>query len=210
MAGVAGRYGQLVTELTTSASTSATSPSTATRASTRKTSNSRSNSGLQSTASNLRAQQGPSEEAARAKGRKSPAAAQKPHHDHHHHIVAALDNGTGCLVCGKDDDHPNILLCEGCNDEYHTYCLRPALNSIPEGDWFCGMYQCLKKGSKHAFKIIFCLLDTLTSYSINDIPPPQINILLSFLTLQYFPNPSYNERQQICASLSTLTKSMMT
>mmetsp|Transcript_38276 Transcript_38276/g.84038 ORF Transcript_38276/g.84038 Transcript_38276/m.84038 type:complete len:473 (-) Transcript_38276:63-1481(-) len=141
MAGVAGRYGQLVTDLTTSASAtcSATSPSTATRASTRKTSNSRSNSGLHSTASNLRAQQGSRKEAARAMGSKSPAAAQKPHPDGHHHTAAALDNGTGCLVCGKDDDHPNILLCEGCNDEYHTYCLRPALNSIPEGDWFCDL-----------------------------------------------------------------------
>lgn len=47
-------------------------------------------------------------------------------------------HGTGCLVCGLDNDHANILLCERCNDEYHTYCLRPALNSVPDGDWFCG------------------------------------------------------------------------
>mmetsp|Transcript_26998 Transcript_26998/g.77871 ORF Transcript_26998/g.77871 Transcript_26998/m.77871 type:complete len:468 (-) Transcript_26998:1237-2640(-) len=48
-------------------------------------------------------------------------------------------HGTGCLVCGLDNDHANILLCERCNDEYHTYCLRPALNSVPEGDWFCDL-----------------------------------------------------------------------
>jgi hypothetical protein len=29
--------------------------------------------------------------------------------------------GTGCLCCGADDDHANLLLCEGCNAEYHTY-----------------------------------------------------------------------------------------
>ena len=29
--------------------------------------------------------------------------------------------GTGCLSCGEDDDHANLLLCEGCNAEYHTY-----------------------------------------------------------------------------------------
>lgn len=29
--------------------------------------------------------------------------------------------GTGCLFCGADDDHANLLLCEGCNAEYHTY-----------------------------------------------------------------------------------------
>lgn len=45
--------------------------------------------------------------------------------------------GTGCLSCGEDDDHANILLCEGCNDEYHTYCLDPPLRSVPTGDWYC-------------------------------------------------------------------------
>ena len=28
--------------------------------------------------------------------------------------------GTGCLACGRDDDHANLLLCEACNAEYHT------------------------------------------------------------------------------------------
>ena len=28
--------------------------------------------------------------------------------------------GTGCLSCGRDDDHANLLLCEACNAEYHT------------------------------------------------------------------------------------------
>ena len=46
--------------------------------------------------------------------------------------------GTGCLTCGEDDDHANLLLCEACNDEYHTYCLDPPLRSVPTGDWFCG------------------------------------------------------------------------
>jgi hypothetical protein len=31
--------------------------------------------------------------------------------------------GTGCLACGADDDHANLLLCEACNAEYHTYVL---------------------------------------------------------------------------------------
>ena len=47
------------------------------------------------------------------------------------------DFGTGCLACGVDDDHANLLLCEGCNDEYHTYCLEPPLTAVPSGDWFC-------------------------------------------------------------------------
>ncbi len=43
----------------------------------------------------------------------------------------------GCQKCGRDDDHPNLLLCEACNDEYHIYCLDPPLYSVPDGDFFC-------------------------------------------------------------------------
>jgi hypothetical protein len=45
---------------------------------------------------------------------------------------------SGCQVCGFDDDHANLLLCEGCETELHTYCLNPPLEKVPEGDWFCG------------------------------------------------------------------------
>ncbi|OEU22880.1 hypothetical protein FRACYDRAFT_165607, partial [Fragilariopsis cylindrus CCMP1102] len=45
---------------------------------------------------------------------------------------------SGCQVCGFDDDHANLLLCEGCETELHTYCLDPPLEKVPEGDWFCG------------------------------------------------------------------------
>lgn len=43
----------------------------------------------------------------------------------------------GCRKCKRDDDHPNLLLCEICNDEYHTYCLDPPLSSVPDHDFFC-------------------------------------------------------------------------
>lgn len=44
---------------------------------------------------------------------------------------------TGCLACGGDDDHANLLLCESCNAEYHTYCLEPPLRAVPTWDWYC-------------------------------------------------------------------------
>lgn len=65
---------------------------------------------------------------------------------------AVDDFGTGCLACGEDDDHANILLCETCNAEYHTYCLSPPLRSVPAGDWYCG--ECDTAGwwvSRHNF-----------------------------------------------------------
>ena len=58
--------------------------------------------------------------------------------------VAAASHGfdeEGCRVCHKDDNHAYLLLCEACNDEYHTYCLNPPLESVPEGDFFCGEYK---------------------------------------------------------------------
>jgi hypothetical protein len=46
--------------------------------------------------------------------------------------------GGGCKVCGRDNDHSNLLLCEGCDTESHTYCLDPPLDAVPDEDWFCG------------------------------------------------------------------------
>jgi len=56
-------------------------------------------------------------------------------------VSEAESFGTGCLACGEDDDHANLLLCEACNAEYHTYCLEPPLRAVPTGDWYCGMYN---------------------------------------------------------------------
>jgi len=49
--------------------------------------------------------------------------------------------GTGCLACGGDDDHANLLLCESCNAEYHTYCLEPPLRAVPTWDWYCRKFE---------------------------------------------------------------------
>jgi len=49
-----------------------------------------------------------------------------------------VGDDTGCLICGRDDDHSSLMLCEGCNDEYHTYCLDPPLPAVPHDDWYCG------------------------------------------------------------------------
>ena len=42
-----------------------------------------------------------------------------------------------CLVCGRGDDEAFILLCDGCDDSYHTYCLYPPMQEVPKGDWRC-------------------------------------------------------------------------
>uniref|UniRef100_A0A8B9GZ28 [histone H3]-trimethyl-L-lysine(4) demethylase n=1 Tax=Astyanax mexicanus TaxID=7994 RepID=A0A8B9GZ28_ASTMX len=42
-----------------------------------------------------------------------------------------------CLVCGNGNDEDRLLLCDGCDDSYHTFCLIPPLTDIPKGDWRC-------------------------------------------------------------------------
>ncbi|ESN91155.1 hypothetical protein HELRODRAFT_90399, partial [Helobdella robusta] len=48
-----------------------------------------------------------------------------------------------CQICCSDDDEGQLLLCDMCDKGYHTYCIRPKLQSIPEGDWYC--YECISK-----------------------------------------------------------------
>uniref|UniRef100_A0A8C5A2N5 [histone H3]-trimethyl-L-lysine(4) demethylase n=1 Tax=Gadus morhua TaxID=8049 RepID=A0A8C5A2N5_GADMO len=42
-----------------------------------------------------------------------------------------------CLVCGCGTAEDRLLLCDGCDDSYHTFCLIPPLHDVPKGDWRC-------------------------------------------------------------------------
>ncbi|XP_015108765.1 lysine-specific demethylase lid [Diachasma alloeum] len=42
-----------------------------------------------------------------------------------------------CHNCGRGDMEESMLLCDGCDDSYHTFCLLPPLTEIPKGDWRC-------------------------------------------------------------------------
>uniref|UniRef100_A0A668AVD3 [histone H3]-trimethyl-L-lysine(4) demethylase n=1 Tax=Myripristis murdjan TaxID=586833 RepID=A0A668AVD3_9TELE len=42
-----------------------------------------------------------------------------------------------CLVCGSGSAEDRLLLCDGCDDSYHTFCLIPPLHDVPKGDWRC-------------------------------------------------------------------------
>lgn len=40
-----------------------------------------------------------------------------------------------CPVCNSSGDEEVLLLCDGCDASYHTYCI--GLDEIPDGSWFC-------------------------------------------------------------------------
>uniref|UniRef100_A0A1A8UCF2 [histone H3]-trimethyl-L-lysine(4) demethylase n=1 Tax=Nothobranchius furzeri TaxID=105023 RepID=A0A1A8UCF2_NOTFU len=42
-----------------------------------------------------------------------------------------------CLVCGSGSEEDRLLLCDGCDDSYHIFCLIPPLHDVPKGDWRC-------------------------------------------------------------------------
>lgn len=55
-----------------------------------------------------------------------------------------------CLNCNRGDVEEAMLLCDGCDDSYHTFCLIPPINDIPKGDWRCPKCVCeeVKKPSE--------------------------------------------------------------
>ncbi|KAM4610231.1 lysine-specific demethylase 5C isoform 2-T2 [Polymixia lowei] len=42
-----------------------------------------------------------------------------------------------CRMCGRGDEDEKLLLCDGCDDNYHTFCLLPPLSEPPKGNWRC-------------------------------------------------------------------------
>lgn len=41
-----------------------------------------------------------------------------------------------------------MLLCDGCDNGYHCECLQPAIDLIPEGQWFCSDCQEARTNSR--------------------------------------------------------------
>lgn len=40
-----------------------------------------------------------------------------------------------CPICGDTDNEEVLLICDGCDVAWHTYCL--GLESVPSGSWYC-------------------------------------------------------------------------
>ncbi|KAK6347123.1 hypothetical protein TWF696_007202 [Orbilia brochopaga] len=58
--------------------------------------------------------------------------------------------GEKCEKCGRGDDATSLLLCDGCDHGYHTYCLDPPVKAIPERDWYCN--RCLVGTGEFGFE----------------------------------------------------------
>ncbi|PHU02823.1 hypothetical protein BC332_28074 [Capsicum chinense] len=54
-----------------------------------------------------------------------------------------------CKACGMDKDDVNVLLCDKCDSEYHTYCLDPPLVKVPIDSWYCPDCEAKMSHSQH-------------------------------------------------------------
>ena len=50
----------------------------------------------------------------------------------------------GCRKCYGKHDSEKLLVCDGCDEEYHTYCLPRGVEMIPDHAWYCP--HCVSSG----------------------------------------------------------------
>lgn len=46
-----------------------------------------------------------------------------------------------CQFCQSGEQEDKLLLCDGCDRGYHTYCFKPRMDKIPDGDWLVFVCQ---------------------------------------------------------------------
>ncbi|XP_057806450.1 uncharacterized protein LOC131021323 isoform X2 [Salvia miltiorrhiza] len=51
-----------------------------------------------------------------------------------------------CKVCKKTESSKNMLICDTCDDAFHTSCCNPRITILPVSEWLCS--SCLKKKHK--------------------------------------------------------------
>ncbi|KYM81017.1 Bromodomain adjacent to zinc finger domain protein 2B [Atta colombica] len=83
-------------------------------------------------------------------------------------MKAVASNGyrQNCQFCHSGDNEDKLLLCDGCDRGYHTYCFRPKMENIPDGDWYChecmnkatGERNCLVCGKRAGKNLVLCEL----------------------------------------------------
>ncbi|PKA57523.1 Methyl-CpG-binding domain-containing protein 9 [Apostasia shenzhenica] len=57
-----------------------------------------------------------------------------------------------CKTCSLQDNAQKMLICDDCDDAFHTYCCRPKIRKLPDDEWYC--QSCLSKRKKHVPKNI--------------------------------------------------------
>jgi PHD-finger len=51
--------------------------------------------------------------------------------------LARIPAGKRCRYCGESSGAALMLICDICGNAWHTFCLDPPMEELPEGLWFC-------------------------------------------------------------------------
>ena len=69
-----------------------------------------------------------------------------------------------CERCGRGDRESEMLICDGCDQGYHMYCLVPPLTKIPRGEWRCP--HCVAASCSKPTGYAFGFQDANRTYSL--------------------------------------------
>lgn len=78
-----------------------------------------------------------------------------------------------CEICRQTKDEHLTLLCDGCDQAYHMYCLQPPLTTVPEGEWFC------TRCSAQLRTVVHDVLGTVHAQVLAAASPAEISALTS-------------------------------
>ena len=107
----------------------------------------------------------------------------------------------GCMACHYKHFASQLLICDGCNKEYHTFCISPPLTSIPDGQWFCP--QCMAKDSRPSQRNVKDRNHVFTENQFSAKTNTAISELLHLLSRSSPSNPLLEEDiDKILTSLS--------
>ncbi|XP_065066766.1 lysine-specific demethylase 5A-like isoform X2 [Rhopilema esculentum] len=94
-----------------------------------------------------------------------------------------------CQVCDRGDSEESMLLCDGCDASYHTFCLIPPLSSVPPGDWRCPRcvaQECSKPQEAYGFE------QAKTVYSLREF-----GVMADKFKEEYFGVPAHEVPTEI-------------
>jgi hypothetical protein len=59
--------------------------------------------------------------------------------------ISKYDN-IKCMRCNQGDNMDVLVLCDGCDRGCHTYCMKPPIERVPRGKWYCS--HCITSGAE--------------------------------------------------------------
>lgn len=52
-------------------------------------------------------------------------------------ISEDLDEESRCIKCSEIKENFLLIICDSCDFRFHVDCLKPQIEEIPDGDWYC-------------------------------------------------------------------------